>query len=649
MRTFSLKPGLQVRYNDLPWRHLRRLVDNRLAFVNELGEHWYTTESEFYRLYESRDVTVESDQPFISTIPTITQAPPDLTTCPEAHAQEALRRRNYVESLLSSDGRLCSAKELRARIAEIGKAINDKLTLPSPATVARWARRYLSTRCVMRLVPAHRLKGRHAVITGEIEDILMDVANEVYLTPQRKPVAQVWFMFRSRIEESNKSLPPSKQLTLPSRSSVYRYVDGLDPYLVDCARLGKRAASEKHRTASTQMAVSNILDRWEIDHTTLDVMLVDTETGAVIGRPYLTVIIDRHSRMVMSFVIHIAAPNTESVLRAIDRAVRPKHAWLARYPKVIHPWMARGLPLRIVPDNAAEFHAGSLHIAFADLGIELMYPRSRGPQMKGGIERFFGTLNTGLIHQLPGATFSNSHDRGDYPSSKLACLTLPVLEEFILKWIVDVYHQRPHRGLRGKTPAAVWKAGEAERPIHLPVDLDELEAILSMREQKVLHHYGVELSELFYNSPEMGPIRQRLKPAEKVEVRYRDELGHVWIRDPRTNVFLQVQCTDKRVIGLSRDLYDQARKMVRAENGKTDDFDVVYQAYCQIMDAAEAAKQSNKLRQRRDAAKNSIDKEGQERSKIASAERSSRVSHSSISELKFDPAMLTTFAVRSVD
>jgi putative transposase len=649
MRIFSLKPGLQVRHNDLHWKYLRRLVDNRLFFANELGEPWVTTEREFYQLYEGRDVTIEVDQPFLGVIPQVTQAPPDLTTCPESHASEALRRRQYLEGILSPAGRLWPVKELRVRIKEIAKAINDQKKSPSPATITRWAQRYFATQCVMRLVPAHGLKGRNAVITGETEDVLMDVVNEIYLTVQRKPVSEVWFAFQNRIKEHNRSLPPSQQLAIPSRSSVYRYIDRLDPYLVDCARLGKRAANDKHRTAVNQMQIEHIHDRWEIDHTPLDVLLVDTDTGAVIGRPYLTVVLDRHSRMVMSFVIHIAAPNTETVLRAIDRAIRPKHAWLARYPKIIGHWPARGLPLRLVPDNAAEFHAGNLHLAFQDLGIELLYPKSRGPEKKGGMERFFKTLNTGLAHQLPGTTFSNPHDRGDYPSGKLACLTLPTLEELILKWVVDVYHQRPHRSLQGKTPAAVWKAGESARPIHLPVDLDELEAILAMRETKVLHHYGVELSELFYNSTELGPVRHQLKAGEKVEVRYRDELGHVWIRDPRRNFFLKVPCTRKGTAGLSRDLYDQARKMVRQENGNAADFDAVHTAYCQIMDDAEAAKQSNKLRQRRHAAKTSIDKEGRKRPAIAAAESPSRARQSAFSELTFDTAALTTFGIRSAD
>jgi len=51
--------------------------------------------------------------------------------------------------------------------------------------------------------------------------------------------------------------------------------------------------------ATEVLVVMDILDRWEIDHTLLDVLLVDDETGLIIGRPYITVVLDKFSRMIM--------------------------------------------------------------------------------------------------------------------------------------------------------------------------------------------------------------------------------------------------------------------------------------------------------------------------------------------------------------
>lgn len=129
---------------------------------------------------------------------------------------------------------------------------------------------------------------------------------------------------RSRVIGVNRGRLPSQQLRLPSEMTLRRYIDRLDRYQGDCERLGKHAADRKHRNATGQLTVDKILERWEIDHTLLDVLIVDPKSGEVIGRPYITVILDRHSRMVMAFFIHLSAPNTESVLRTIERATRSR-------------------------------------------------------------------------------------------------------------------------------------------------------------------------------------------------------------------------------------------------------------------------------------------------------------------------------------
>jgi putative transposase len=645
MQTFSLKPGLVVRNNDRMWVYRRRQIDNRLQFTDENGEVWIVTDAEFHRLYDKRDLVVDLEQPHLGVVPKITNAPRDLSTFAPNLVDEALRRQRYVNGLLDANGNLPSKIEIPGRIAEIAQAISDRKRPPSSATICRWVLAYRVTRCIIRLVPGHWRKGRKAVIEREIEDMLLDVINDVYLKPEAIPILKVWEEFKSRVDSHNRSAAPSQQLILPSRSSVYRYVDRLDPYLVDRALLGKRVADLNSRTAATEMQVRHILDRWEIDHTPLDVLIVDPETGNVIGRPYLTVVIDRASRMVMAFLIHLSAPNTESVLRVIDRAIRPKREWLSQHPKVINVWPARGLPLLLMPDNAAEFHAGNVYIAFNDLGIELMYPRTRAPQMKGAVERIFKTMNVDLIHCLPGTTRSNVKDKGDYPSEKFACLTLHELEALILKWIVDCYHQKPHRGLKNKTPAEVWKAGESERSIHLPADLDSLECILAMRDQKALQHYGVDFPGLRYNMPELGPLRQRLAPGEKVDVRYRDELGHIWVYDKFRKIFLKVPCTNRDAIGMSRDIYEQARKIAREAGKNADDFSVVHRAYQQIMADVESAKQSNKLRQRRNAAKTEIDKEGQPRPKVASDNHLSGIARTILPAFEFDAGDIAGFDV----
>ena len=614
MQTFSLKTGLALHLNGRQLFIDKRLIDRRLSLKDELGEPRVLTEDEFYRYYDKKELTIDPEQPHLGRIPTTTNAPPDLSCFRKPHAEEAIRRRDYLSRLMGPDEVVLPPdSELSTRITAIASAISDKKRPPSNSTIRRWFRAFRATKCVVQLVPKHHRKGRPGTLRGDVEEFLQDTLHEEFLKKEPQSISQLYQIFRDRLIDLNKQRLPSKTLALPCEMTVRRYIERLDPYAVDVAQLGKFAGAKKHRNAIGELTVKQIQDRWEIDHTLLDVLIVDPETGEVIGRAYITVVIDRYSRLVMSYLIHLAAPNTESVLRVIERAIRPKQAWLERFPSVTNTWAARGLPLRVVPDNAAEFHADDLVQAFNELGIEILYPRSRGPQMKGAVERFFRTLNDGLVHRLPGTTFSNTKQRGDYPSEKLACLTLSNLESCVIKWIVDVYHQKPHRGLGRKTPAQVWELGESQRSLSMPTDLDSLESVLASRKMAPVHHYGIETDGVIYHSDELGELRLRLDDGEKVNIRLRDELGHIWVKDRFRNHFILVPAKNKQFIGLSRDIYREARKRVTEKQRNAKDHDAVVVAYRQIMAEADAAKASNKLRKRRQAAKARLDKEGQVR------------------------------------
>lgn len=609
MQTFSLKVKLVVIVRGVLMVLEKRLIDRRLLFFDELGEPTKLSEKEFYEGYEKREIEVSADQPYLGKVPYVRNIPPDISCFPKRHGDEALRRRKYLDALTESgQTKLPSDEIMFDELIKVAKKIGDACA-PSISTIRRWASKYIGNN-VIKLVPQHAKKGRAPAIQRELESILGDVIAAEYLKPTLPAVSKVVAEFEDRVKQINCSRLPSDQLKIPCGMTVRRYLATLDPYLVDEARLGKHEAKQKHRTAIGILRVHEILERWEIDHTQLDVQLVDETTGLCIGRPYLTIVMDRFSRMVMGYLLHLSAPNTETVLRVIERAIRPKAELLTRFPKVRNEWWARGLPTRIVPDNAAEFHAGDLIMGFNELGIEVMYPASRSPQKKGAVERFFSTQNLGLIHNLPGTTFSNIQQRGDYDSEKNACFTLPQLEAVLVKWIVDGYHQTPHRGLAMRTPAQVWATSEANHVISLPVDLDSLECILAKRTLVKVHHYGIEVGKLGYHSTELAELRMRLAEGEKVNVRYRDEAGHVWVHDRFRNLFFQVAAKDERMVGKSRELWRAAEKALREKNGEQPSFEATHQCYQEIMEDVEEARRSQKLRQRREAARAKIDKEG---------------------------------------
>lgn len=87
-----------------------------------------------------------------------------------------------------------------------------------------------------------------------------------------------------------------------------------------------------------------------------------------------------------------------------------------------------GKSKEIYVDNGSEFHSEALKRGCGVHGIKLSYRPIGKPHYGGIVERVIGTLMK-MVHELPGTTFSNIVEKGEYDSSKKAVLTLSELEK----------------------------------------------------------------------------------------------------------------------------------------------------------------------------------------------------------------------------
>ncbi|MBP6918806.1 MAG: DDE-type integrase/transposase/recombinase [Legionellaceae bacterium] len=124
-------------------------------------------------------------------------------------------------------------------------------------------------------------------------------------------------------------------------------------------------------------------DLVQIDHTPVDLIIVDEVTRRPIGRPYLTASIDNFSRCITGFCLTLEAPSAVSVGLCLVHSVIDKTAYLARLG-VNGEWPIWGKPLVMYVDNAAAFHSEALRRGYAQHGIELRY-RPLGEPQYGGI------------------------------------------------------------------------------------------------------------------------------------------------------------------------------------------------------------------------------------------------------------------------
>jgi putative transposase len=98
------------------------------------------------------------------------------------------------------------------------------------------------------------------------------------------------------------------------------------------------------------------LDLYQVDHTKVDVIVVDEYEPRPLGRPWLTLVLDVASRMIAGYYLTFDPPCSTSVALALSHAVLPKESYLQELGLEAE-WPVSGLPRVVHVDNADEFHA----------------------------------------------------------------------------------------------------------------------------------------------------------------------------------------------------------------------------------------------------------------------------------------------------
>jgi len=258
----------------------------------------------------------------------------------------------------------------------------------------------------------------------------------------------------------------------------------------------------------------------QIDHTLVDVIVVDSVTRAPIQRPWLTLAIDVWSRCVVGFHLSLEAPSATSVALCIAHAVLPKSPWLAER-KIEADWPIHGLMTRLHLDNGKDFHSEALRRGCEQYGIAIDYRPVRTPHYGGHIERLIGTM-MGKVHLLPGTTFSNVAEKGTTDPEKTAAMTIDELERWLVQAIANLYHRTVHRAL-GIPPLLAWERGLAGDGVtpgcgapacvsdarRFLIDFLPLERRLIRRDGVSLHsiHYWSDILRVWIGEPHKAIVR----------------------------------------------------------------------------------------------------------------------------------------------
>jgi len=224
---------------------------------------------------------------------------------------------------------------------------------------------------------------------------------------------------------------------------VRRVIVGLDRGLLALAHHGPDAYRDRYELVLRRESV-HPNDIWQADHTQLDVMVVN-EKGSP-ARPWLTVILDDHSRAIAGYTVFIGEPSAAQTALALRQAI-----WRKEDPA----WRVCGLPATLYSDHGGDFTSDHIATVCADVKVQLIHSSPGKPRGRGKVERVFGTLTTELLPTLPGYIPPGNHGK---PMTAPG-LTLSQLDSAVGRYIVDTYHQRVHAET-GQSPAARWAAGD---------------------------------------------------------------------------------------------------------------------------------------------------------------------------------------------
>ena len=371
-------------------------------------------------------------------------------------------------------------------------------------------------------------KGR---LPESVERIIRELLQKRFLTKQKRSLAA----FHREVAQACKT----QKLRVPARNTVALRIAGLDPLKATRRREGQDASRSLQGVGGEPPAVTAPLEQVQIDHTVIDLIVVDERDRQPIGRPYLTIAIDVFTRCVVGMVVTLEAPSAVSVGLCLAHAACDKRPWLETLD-VEMDWSMSGKPMLLYLDNAAEFKSEALRRGCEQHGIRLDYRPLGQPHYGGIVERIIGTAMQMIHDELPGTTFSNPGQRGEYASEKMAALTLRELERWFAL-AVGTYHGSVHNGLL-QPPVARW--AEAVARAGVPVVVTRATAFLVdflPIIRRTLTRTGFVIDHIHYYADALKPwvARRDRLPAFLIRRDPRD-ISRIWVLEPGGQHYLEI-------------------------------------------------------------------------------------------------------------
>jgi len=560
---FALKPGGVVVIEDRSFIVERRIKDRWQFLAVDNHEPLFKSDADLAVLLREGRFYIEGDrggQVF---------APPPISPIavgPDAHKHN-LRKHAYVGACLATGELRRSRRWLLPQIHALAAERGENV--PGFSTVLSWLdeyERHGQLYGTAAYCDRHDLKGNRKERLMPYQEQAIEKGLDAWLTLRKKRLgydivcSEVAKYDEERGNDFDKGalgaryVDENGRLRPPSLRTFERRALSMNRMLADWGMNGPAYAKCRNLTWQTTKRPERPYAEVEVDHCKLDLMVID-ESGLILGRPDLVLFRDRATAMVLGYGLGFEEPSYASFLQGLKHTMYPKKE-MEELPNIKNGWPCYGRIENLYVDNGLHFVGDNIREAGRELGFNIVQLPPRQPWFKGGLERFFETLNTGLIHMLPGTTLENVLARKDQENLGEATYTLAEFEALLRYWICEIYHDSPTKALGpirgvGGRPLSAWQEKVGHYSIAALPHADLFIALAGDVEMRTIQRDGIVWDYIKYESPDLWTLlydprckRRSGGTATRFKV-VRDpfDLGYIRVHVPWDNAILTIPAT----------------------------------------------------------------------------------------------------------
>lgn len=329
-------------------------------------------------------------------------------------------------------------------------------------------------------------------------------------------------------------------------------IDALPKFAVIAGRRGIDYASRLFHPSSGGVQTYRPGERVEFDEFNIHLHTVaeDTALWTILpddikmriarGRWWASVAMDHATRYWLAIRL-TRQPSTTSALATLSMAVSDKGVY-ADAVGALSPWNGALVPC-IPATDSASWNTGEFQDALLGLGGMPLVPTTGIPQLRGTLERSFRTCDTRLLTRFSGRAFGDIVKLGDYPAEARASITDEQLAWIFVRYAVDIYHNSPHEGIDGQTPANAFARGVDKYGLRPLPDKHVRRNVFGLKLTRILRPTGVRILNLLYSSPQLQVHIRRVGFIETGVRLDPTDIGWVSVLiDKDNDIWLSVPC-----------------------------------------------------------------------------------------------------------